>query len=96
MIRHGQASFGEKNNDHLSPIGIRQAHITAQHWVRLGRPVNTVYIGRMQRQIDTAAPLLAVLDNEGFARPEVVSEAAFDEYDSETVFKAQLPSPGIS
>lgn len=91
MVRHGQASFGEKNYDRLSPIGIKQAQITAQHWVKLGRHIDAVYIGRMQRQIDTAAPWLSVLEDNGFAKPEVITEAAFDEYDSEAVFKAQLP-----
>ncbi len=92
MIRHGQASFGEKNYDRLSAIGIKQAQITAQHWVQLGRHIDAVYIGRMQRQIDTAGPLLSAQDDNGLAKLEVVTEASFDEYDSEAVFKAQLPS----
>jgi len=92
MIRHGQASFGEKNYDRLSAIGFKQADITAKHWVRLRRHVDAVYVGRMQRQIDTAGALLSALDDNGLAQPEVISEAAFDEYDSEAVFKAQLPS----
>ena len=91
MIRHGQASFGEKNYDRLSAIGIKQAQITAQHWIRLGRHIDAVYVGRMQRQIDTAEPLLSALAVSGFAKPEVFIEAAFDEYDSEAVFKSQLP-----
>jgi len=91
MIRHGQASFGKKNYDRLSAIGIKQADITAQHWIRLGIKVDAVYIGRLQRQIDTAAPLLSALADNGFAEPTVITAAAFDEYDSEAVFKAQLP-----
>ncbi len=92
MIRHGQASFGEKNYDRLSTIGIKQAQLTARHWIRLGRHVDAVYIGRMQRQIDTAGPLLSALESNGLAKPEVITAAAFDEYDSEAVFRAQLPS----
>jgi len=91
MIRHGQASFGEKNYDRLSPIGVKQAQITARHWIRLGRHIDAVYLGRMKRQIDTAAPLLSVLADNGFVRPDIITEAALDEYDSEAVFKAQLP-----
>jgi broad specificity phosphatase PhoE len=92
MIRHGQASFGEKNYDRLSAIGIKQAQVTAQHWIQLGRHIDAVYIGRMQRQIDTAGALLSELDNNGVTKPKVITEAAFDEYNSEAVFKAQLPS----
>lgn len=92
MVRHGQASFGEKNYDRLSAIGIKQAQITAQHWIQLGRQTDAVYVGRMQRQIDTAGPLLSALADNCFTKPEVITEAAFDEYDSEAVVKAQLPS----
>ena len=91
MIRHGQASFGEKNYDRLSVTGMKQAEVMARHWVRLDRRIDALYVGRMKRQIDTATALLSAYQEHGFPVPEVITDKAFDEYDSEAVFKAQLP-----
>ena len=101
MIRHGQASFGEKNYDRLSPMGVVQAEIVARHWVRIGRKVDAIYVGTMKRQIDTAGALISTYKDEQIPIPEIISDKALDEYDSASVFQAQLPgmmdeNPSIS
>ncbi len=101
MIRHGQASFGEKNYDRLSPMGVVQAEIVARHWVRIGRKIDAIYVGTMKRQIDTAGALISAYKDKQTPIPEIISDEAFDEYDSASVFQAQLPgmmdeNPSIS
>lgn len=101
MIRHGQASFGEENYDRLSPLGVMQAEIIARHWVRIGRKIDAIYVGGMKRQIDTAGALVSVYKETQMSVPEIISDEAFDEYDSASVFETQLPgmieeNPSIS
>lgn len=101
MIRHGQASFGEKNYDRLSPMGVLQAQIVARHWVRIGRKIDAVYVGTMKRQIDTAGALISAYKERQIPVPKIISDESFDEYDSASVFQAQLPgmmdeNPSIS
>lgn len=101
MIRHGQASFGEKNYDRLSSMGFVQAETFARHWVRIGRKIDAIYMGTMKRQIDTADALISAYRDEQIPIPEIISDKALDEYDSASVFQAQLPgmmdeNPSIS
>ncbi len=101
MIRHGQASFGEKNYDRLSPMGIVQAEIVARHWVGIGRKIDAIYVGSMKRQIDTAEALVSSYKDKRMYVPEIILDESFDEYDSASVFEAQLPgmieeNPSIS
>ena len=89
FIRHGQASFGTRNYDRLSPIGIRQAQIMAEHLVALGIGFDAVYSGRMKRQQDTA---LALIDRCGGLLAEGGGPGilpAFDEYDAKALLTAR-------
>jgi broad specificity phosphatase PhoE len=91
MIRHGQASFGEKNYDRLSPKGVAQAEIIARHWVAMGRKIDAIYVGSMERQINTADALVSAFNDRGMPVPDINTEEAFNEYDSESVLKSQIP-----
>ncbi len=91
MIRHGQASFGEKNYDRLSPTGVVQAELVAKHWVRIGRKIDVVYVGSMKRQTDTADALMSACRDSRISVPEIIPDESFDEYDSASVFEAQIP-----
>ena len=88
FIRHGQASFGSRNYDQLSPTGIRQAQIVADYLNGLGMGFDAVYSGRMQRQQDTARPLCAVQATTGGDDDPTVLPA-FDEYDAGSLLKAR-------
>ncbi|MBT3257470.1 MAG: histidine phosphatase family protein [Deltaproteobacteria bacterium] len=89
FIRHGQASFGASDYDRLSPIGIQQARIMADHLLSLGIVFDAIYSGRMKRQRDTAGPLC-----EHYS--EVLKDGdlpgilpAFDEYDARALLVAR-------
>lgn len=89
FIRHGQASFGTRNYDRLSPTGIRQARIVADHLTELKMGFDAIYSGRMKRQQDSARPLIqryeAVLPEA--SRPCMLP--AFNEYDSRALLAAR-------
>ena len=92
MIRHGQASFGEENYDRLSPTGVVQAGIVARQWVSIDRKIDAIYVGSMKRQADTADALVCAYQDKQMFVPEIIIDAAFDEYDSGSVFEGQLPA----
>ena len=83
LVRHGQASFGSSNYDKLSPLGHAQAQLLGEHFTAIGRNLDGVVTGRMQRQIDTAAGLVEP--------PTPVIVPQFDEFDAEALFQAYLP-----
>lgn len=89
FIRHGQAAFGSRNYDRLSPTGIRQARIVADYLNGLDMSFDTVYSGRMQRQQDTARPLCTVQAAAGGGDGPAVLPA-FDEYDAGSLLKARI------
>jgi broad specificity phosphatase PhoE len=91
FVRHGQASFGEKDYDRLSPTGIMQSQILARHLLRTGHLFDAVYIGTMLRQKDTAKELIKSFTASGRHVPEPVESGDFDEYDSFAVWKTHLP-----
>ncbi len=91
MVRHGQASFGEKDYDRLSPTGIRQAKLLAMHMVRTGQSFDAVYCGTLLRQINTAEELIGAFSECGIDIPELSISGDFDEYDSLAVWTALIP-----
>lgn len=92
MLRHAQASFGESNYDRLSPRGLRQAALAAEHLARIGIPFDAVYTGRLQRQRQTAAALQAAYTLLGQPLPAPTEHPALDEYDARGVWDTLLPA----
>lgn len=90
LIRHGQASFGAKNYDRLSDMGVRQARILGEHLAGLGIFFDAVYFGEMDRQQKTAAQVLSAQAEKGLPVPDPILDKAFNEYDSEAVWDAQI------
>ena len=89
FIRHGQASFGQKNYDRLSPLGIQQARILGEYLAGIRFVFHEAYCGEMERQRHTAREVMAGFTSAGLAFPSPVRQAAFDEYDAFTVWKNQ-------
>lgn len=92
LIRHGQASFGQAsfgqaNYDRLSQLGQRQAEVLGRHYARSRLPVAGLWCGDMARQTATAE--LARGHNPDW--PACRTDAAFNEYDAEGLFRAYLP-----
>ncbi len=101
MIRHGQASFGDKDYDRLSPAGTMQAKMLARHLLNTKQTFDAVYCGTMERQKNTARELIECFSKSGFPVPDTQVSADFDEYDSFSVWDSQIPlmlkeDPGLS
>jgi broad specificity phosphatase PhoE len=89
LVRHGQASFGARNYDELSPLGHRQSELLGAHWRAIGWRADAWYSGHMQRQKSTGVSALTTL---GVEPPHVEPHAAFDEYDHQGLIRAYLPA----
>lgn len=86
LIRHGQASFGAKNYDVLSPLGFRQAAALGDHFAQLDLRFDRCISGELQRQQDTAQATLERLAS----RPELEIDPAFNEFLADEVIRAHL------
>ena len=89
LIRHGQASFGSQNYDCLSPIGHRQARVLGEHLAKLDQQFDVCIAGEMQRQQKTAEEAMACMPGRV---PALETNAAFNEYDSDGIFRAYIPA----
>ncbi|MDR3418529.1 MAG: histidine phosphatase family protein [Nevskia sp.] len=87
LARHGQASFGARNYDELSPMGERQSVLLGEHWQRCGQSFDAVYSGDMVRQRGTAARALLAMSHEG----QLTVDTAFNEFDHQNLIRAYLP-----
>src|ERR1044071_4730851 len=88
LIRHGQASFGTDNYDQLSQLGRRQVQLLGEHLASSGERIDRIYSGTLQRQREPADLLAAAL---GPSLP-VTTDAAFDEYDSDSILQTYARS----
>jgi broad specificity phosphatase PhoE len=91
FIRHGQASFMAQDYDRLSPLGIRQADIVADHLIDRKIHFDVIYSGHMKRQRDTANPLCSRYRQSGtddIQQPIILP--AFNEYDARALIAARV------
>ena len=89
FIRHAQASIGSSNYDRLSPLGKYQSIILADYLKKLGIVFDVIYSGEMERQRETARPLIESLfgvDQEG-----LIILPEFNEYDAHSIIGYQIP-----
>lgn len=87
LIRHGQASFGADNYDQLSPLGEQQATVVGRHLETIGARCDTLLAGDMVRQQHTAT-----LARDAWCPGAAINtDAAFNEYSADLLFKAYLP-----
>lgn len=91
LIRHGQASFGTKDYDVLSPLGQRQAEILGTHLVRSGVGFDRCISGSLRRQQHTARTTLEQLHIAGMKAPAIETDPAFNEMDIDAILQAYLP-----
>ena len=89
LIRHGQASFGSENYDCLSPIGHQQGRVLGKHFERLGLHFDACIAGQMQRQQKTATE---AMDEISSGLPALETNPAFNEYDSDGIFRVYMPA----
>jgi broad specificity phosphatase PhoE len=88
LIRHGQASFGIKNYDQLSDLGIEQARLLGRSLKRRVADVDLVVCGEMDRHMQTAETTMKAM---GLTlTPQI--DPAWNEYDHEELIVRHKPS----
>src|SRR5262249_38449676 len=91
LVRHGQASFLERNYDQLSPRGEAQSRILGEYWTGLNLCFDRVHTGPRVRQRETARIVGEAYRQAGRAWPESEVLESFDEFQAETVIERCLP-----
>jgi len=89
LIRHGKASFGQTDYDHLSEMGKRQSIVTGQYFKKINSQPAMIFAGELKRQKQTAQ---IVLSHAGINNMPIQCEYAFNEYDFTGIINTQLPS----
>lgn len=87
LVRHGQASFGAESYDKLSPKGVEQAKILAQHWQALGERFDHIYSGSLLRQRETAHELLPLIEGNPSSSIQL---PGFNEYNGDPLIRTHL------
>jgi broad specificity phosphatase PhoE len=91
LVRHGQASFLERDYDKLCANGETQARLLGEYWSRRGMIFSGAYSGPRVRQRETARVVAETYRNAGLGFPEAVVMSEFDEYQAEAVLRECLP-----
>lgn len=85
LVRHGQASFGARNYDELSPAGRTQARWLGEYFAQAGLRFDRIVTGTMQRHRQTADEIVAGM---GGPRLDTERHAGLNEYDFDALFAA--------
>lgn len=88
LIRHGQASFGLKNYDQLSELGVQQSRVLGESLKDRVGEVDLVICGAMKRHAQTAEATLGAMGLELEAR----IDESWNEFDHEEVIVRQKPA----
>ena len=89
LVRHGQASFGADDYDHLSDLGRRQAVQLGRYLGARGLRFEAVLTGTLRRQQDTWA---GIAEGGQLSAPHT-RWPGLNEYDSHAVIAAIHPEP---
>ena len=87
LVRHGQGSFGTGNYDKLSELGCEQARLVGRHFAETGVKIDALYAGTLVRQHETAELLARAFAGDAGTPIPVVTDAAFNEYDSDAILQ---------
>ncbi len=91
LVRHGQASFLERNYDKLSSKGEAQSRMLGEYWAGLKLHFDRVYSGPRVRQRETAKIVGEAYRDAGLGWPEPAVLDTFDEFQAEMVIEHSLP-----
>ena len=81
LVRHGQASFGKKDYDNLSEIGLEQAFRLGQYFKTLNINFDKILVGTLKRQIQTYNQIIKSYDKS----IDYESTPLLNEYDVKSV-----------
>jgi broad specificity phosphatase PhoE len=90
LVRHGQASFLERNYDKLSPKGEQQSRMLGEYWAGLKFRFDRVYSGPKVRQRETARLVGEAYKSARLPWPEPIVLPEFDEFQAEVVMERTL------
>ena len=65
LFRHAQASFMKANYDQLSELGYQQSSVLGEHLVNKGVKFDKIYIGPLQRHLQTFEQVRIAYQNQG-------------------------------
>ncbi len=89
LVRHGQASFGAADYDHLSNTGQRQALALGQYFKAKNLRFDAAYMGTLRRHAQTYAGIA-----QGMGQSEsALLRPVLNEYDSDALVQAIHPEP---
>jgi broad specificity phosphatase PhoE len=88
LIRHGQASFGLKNYDQLSDLGVEQSRVLGESLKARELSADLVICGAMKRHAQTAEATLKAMG----AEPQQRIDDRWNEFDHEEVIVRQKPA----
>jgi broad specificity phosphatase PhoE len=91
MVRHGQASFLERDYDKLCPNGEAQSRLLGEYWARQGVMFDRTYSGPRARQRETGRIAAEAYRSSGIDFPEIKVMNEFDEYPAEAALRECLP-----
>ncbi|SFU31364.1 histidine phosphatase family protein [Pseudoduganella namucuonensis] len=91
LVRHGQASFGAANYDHLSTLGFEQARLLGQWFANSRQTFNRVVCGGMVRHRQTADTCFSELPRALLADTEWITDPGFAEFDHVEVLVKHCP-----
>ena len=91
LVRHGQASFLERDYDKLCANGEAQSRLLGEYWSQRGMVFGGVYSGPRVRQRETARIVAESYRRAGVDFPETSVMSEFDEYQAEAVLRECLP-----
>jgi broad specificity phosphatase PhoE len=87
LVRHGQASFGADDYDHLSELGHRQSVRLGEYFAERGIHFDGLIAGTLRRHKQTLEGILQGMNRAG----EHLSWEGLNEYDSEAVIATVHP-----
>ena len=93
LVRHGQASFGEKDYDQLSPMGQQQSVRLGQYWQGKGLRFDAVLTGTLKRHTQTYAGICEGLHGAKDAGATPLLWPGLNEFDSLALIATVHPYP---
>ncbi|MCL4410098.1 MAG: phosphoglycerate mutase family protein [Gammaproteobacteria bacterium] len=88
LIRHGQASFGQKNYDQLSPLGMQQLEHVGAHLAQREEQIDVILRGNLARHEQSVDALLRGYGSSAGSSPDVVEVPEWNEFDHRAVMHA--------
>jgi broad specificity phosphatase PhoE len=89
LVRHGQASFGAEDYDHLSDLGAKQALALGEYFKAKHLRFDAAYMGTLRRHAQTYAGIAQGIET----HPSALLRPGLNEYDSDAVVEAIHPQP---